>query len=496
MNLEPIFESYKQAMKRDFPREAMPEGALWNLVDYIPEAINSALRKRGGFAYASQDITSVTASATYIAHGIFAPYSAGNSILAFDEDGRAYEVESTTGTENIGAAVTTRNSTFYSDMVVVAHDGGTTAPKKITRSGGAHTIANLGGTPPAGRYLTIYKDVLWLAAPSASADRIFFSTAGNPEATWDTANKYLDSSYPITGLAALSNAVFVFSLGRTMRVRGSIPPPDSDFIVDDPLFEVGCTDNRSIANYRDKVIWANAQGLYISDGTALEDLTRICGMKSWWRDVMAGREGSNPAAYSVSTHTIAAAVYGDYYFFSILNSNGFVDAGFIDLTRYTWHRLSNIDAACWFSRPFPEELFWGMRNLARVVKMSDIFAPTAATKADADGVAVTPVVEFPFWTGGPGQKTFRSLAVGYDIRDAASDNPNLTVSYIDTSEETSYTNLSPSLDETTEYERVRLPLNFPAPGIGLKITQVGASSDTRLYTVELDARPRELARSS
>ena len=32
-------------------------------------------------------------------------------------------------------------------------------------------------------------------------------------------------SYPITGFAALSNAVLVFSVQRTGRVRGSEPPP-------------------------------------------------------------------------------------------------------------------------------------------------------------------------------------------------------------------------------------------------------------------------------
>jgi hypothetical protein len=483
---------FSGAMKRDFSRTDLPSDSLWNLIDFLPEVLAAPLRKRGGYEYASQDIASVTASAAYIIAGITAPFSDGKSILAFDEDGRVYEVESTTGTENIGAALTTRSPVFYSDKVIVPDSAGTTAPKKITRSGGTHTIANLGGTPPAGKYALIYKDVPWLAAPAASSDRIFFGTAGNPEDTWDLVNKYLDASYPITGMAALSNAVFIFSLERTARVRGSIPPPDTDFIVDDPVFEVGCTDNRSIANYRDKVIWANAQGLFISDGTAMDDLTSICGMKKWWLDVMHGTEGfATGSTYDPASWSIVGAAFRDYYFFSIMNGSTKVDAGVIDLKRYTWMRLKNIDAVSMWTQPFPEEVYWGRRGAARVAKTSSLFTPAAGNKADADGTAVEPQLETGFYAYDGKLKTFRTLFVDYDIRDAATDNPILTVSYIDSPEEASYTALTPTMAEVLALTKEHFPLNLPAYGIAFKIVQSNNSSDTRLYGMDLHANPRE-----
>ena len=155
--------------------------------------------------------------------------------------------------------------------------------------GDAHDRRPRGSPPPAATG-SCTRTSSGSAGASAYPKRIYFCIAGEPE-SWDMTNKWLDMSYPITGFAALYNAVLVFCLQRTARVRGSQPPPDADFTVDDPVFEVGCTDNRSIHNYRDKVIFANAQGLYMTDGVALEDLTRVCGMKAWWRDVMKGREG-------------------------------------------------------------------------------------------------------------------------------------------------------------------------------------------------------------
>lgn len=483
-----IVDSYRLGMKRDFARDKMPDGSFWNMIDLLPEVLDGRARKRGGYTRASQAISAVTGSATKVAAGIFAPYSDGDSNLAFDEDGRAYEIESTTGTENIGAAVTTRSPVFYSNMVIVPDSTGAVGPKKITRSAGSHSITGLSGSPPAGRYAVIYKDVLWLASPSASSDRIFFSVAGNPE-SWDTTNRYLDMSFPITGLVALQNAVFAFGLSRTARIRGSIPPPDTDFIVDDPIFDIGCTDNRSIALYREKVIWGNANGLFISDGTAMEDLTRLCGMKSWWLDIMDGTQGfSTGTAYNITGFSIVTQVYGDYLVYSVKNGTTLVDSGIIDLVRYSWMRFSNFDMDSAWRRPYPEEVFWGNSHVNTV---SSFFAPSASTKADADGDSVLPVLETPFFMETSLLKTIRRAFLTYDIRDAASDNPALTLAFIDSPEETSYTDVSPTLPETTEITRVHRSINRPMRGVAFRVSQSGASADTRLYDLELEAQERE-----
>jgi hypothetical protein len=488
-----ILQSFSAGMKRDFAREAMPQNALWNIIDILPDVIDSKARKRGGYEHVSQAMSAITAaSATYIVAGIHAPFSDGDSNLCFDEDGFAFEIESATGSEAIGAAVATLDPVFYSDKVIVPHSAGTSAPKKITRSSGTHSVTALGGSPPAGRYAVIYKDVLWLASPSASADRIFFATAGNPEATWDTTNKYLDMSYPITGMGAMQNAVLVFGLGRTARVRGSIPPPDSDFIVDDPVFEVGCTDNRSITMYKDKLIWANAGGLYISDGAAMDDLTRICGMKQWWLDVMGGAAGAaTGSSYDRASWSIVTEMLGDWLVYSIMNAGTEVDGGVIDMTKYAWFRCSNLDFVAGWRRPYPEEAFFGRRGASFVAKVSSFFQPAASNKNDGDGTAVLPQYETPYYLGNAGLKTMRRVFSTHDIRGATADNPYLTVSYIDSPEETTYTALAPTLTVTTAITRKHLPLNKSARGIAFKVAQTAASSDTRFYGLELESAERE-----
>ena len=489
-----ILQRDYSGMRRDGARESLPKGKLWNLVDFIPEIMDARLRKRGGYTYASEDIHAIQSSAAWINAGIVSDYSAGQSVLAFDEDGRAYEIESLTGSENIGAALATRDVRFYADKTLVLDGTGAAGPKKITRAGATHTIANLAGSPPAGTYGLIYKDVFWLGATAALPRRTYFAVAGNPE-SWDTTTKYIDNSYDVTGYGALANAVMIFSTQRTTRVRGSVPPPDSDFQVDDPVFNVGCTDNRSIANWRDKLIFANAQGLFITDGVAVEDLTKLCGMKSWWRDVMAGREGfATGTAYTISGFSIAGGVFDDYYFYTIMNGSTLVDSGMIDLGKFSWIRLANIDSVFFFERRYPQELFFGRRGAARVAKLSDIFVPASANKADADGTAVQPLLETPFWMGEPGDKTAQRVYLGYDIRDAASDNPILTVSYTSSPESSSYTALTPTLVETTTYQRSTMLLDASVRGLGLKVAQTNASSDTRLYDIESDLQPRERSR--
>jgi hypothetical protein len=144
-----------------------------------------------------------------------------------------------------------------------------------------------------------------------------------------------------------------------------------------------------------------------------------------------------------------------------------------------------------WENPFPSELYFGRRGAARVAKTSSIFVPTSSNKEDADGTDVEPLFETGFVGLDGTLKTFRSVYVEYDVRDASSDDPYLTVSYIDSPEETSYSALSPTCSESTELSRQHMPLNFPSRGVAFKVAQTGPSSDTRLYGVSVHAYPRE-----
>lgn len=470
-------------MRRDTGRERLPDGYAWNLINLLP-VLGATARQRGGYGYASNDIAAVTATASYVIGGIYATFSAAAKNLALDEDGRLYSIATDGTVTDIGAAVVvSQNPVFHRNKVIIWAEGGATGPQVYDGT----TLGALGGSPPNAIYSCVYKDRTVAARTTANLERLWFSGPGNP-ASWDTTNSWWDTSYHVTGLAALRNAILIFSDGHVERLRGSIPPPGSDFILD-PLFDVGCTDARSIAHFGDNIIWANPEGIYITDGSAIDDLTESAGMKLYWAETLAG--------YSASTHTLVASTIRGFYLIFIMNGSAFVDAAMIDARKRAWIRLSNIDGrSAWRAVTGSEELYFGRRGAARVGKLSSIFTPSATVKNDADGTAVGYTYEGPF-NYAPGLKRFGRLYISHDTRDASADDPILTVSYITSPESTSYTTITGTLAETTALTRVKRGFGasgrygIQAQGLGLKIVKTNASSDARLYAIEGEVAGKE-----
>ena len=467
-------------MKRDFPRNSLPRNAAWNLVDYIPQVLGAPLRKRGGYSYASDDISVTKATASYVNSVKYAEFSSGTLLVVHDEDGELYTIVpgALTPTDVGASLVVAQNPTFYRNKVIITD--GTNAPKSYDGT----TLTTLGATAPSAKYSAAYKDFGVLARTSANTNRLYFSNAGDPT-TWDTTNSYIDCVYPVTGLAVLQNALLAFSTGHIERIRGSVPPPDTD-MVRETVFDMGVPDPWSIVVTDDVCIFSNPQGVFLTDGAALQDLTEKSGAKSYWRDTLA----SYTASYRLS-----GGFYRGHYIVAIMNGSTFVDCLAFNIASKVWFRLANIKAMA-FTRAFgaAEELYFGLRSAPRVGSLASTFSPSSSVKNDADGTAVAPVLETPFFLGKPGKKTWKGVYLGYDTRDAASDNPVQTISYITSPEATSYTAISTTLAESTARTRNRLPLRFNAEGIGLKVAQTNASSDTRIYSIEADVHVREPSR--
>jgi hypothetical protein len=74
--------------------------------------------------------------------------------------------------------------------------------------------------------------------------------------------------------------------------------------------------------------------------------------------------------------------------------------------------------------------------------MSGLFTPTASNKNDADGTAVTPLLEYRLFGQGTGLKAYGFGRLTYDMRDAASDNPTLAVTAAPGVEATTYAAVS------------------------------------------------------
>lgn len=481
----PFQLSWQAGMRRDDPRDNMPEGSSWNLVDWIPEELGAPLAKRGGWSYESANIASTKATASRVDCGMFAPFIAGSKNLAVDEDGELYQIASNGTVTDIGAALATRSMVFHRDRAIICSATGAAAPKVYDGS----SLANLGGSPPSAFYGEVYKDRTVLGRTTAEPQRVYFSGAGDP-ASWDTTDGWVDADFPVTGLASLRNALVVFSSQQVERILGATPPPGSD-MSRQTLFRPGCADNRSIVVADDTCFFANPTGLYQTDGAAIVDVTERGGMKRYWAETMA--------SYTTSW-SIACGRFRNWLLVAVMNGSTFVDGFLVHIYKRTWLRVSNLTATSfWNSVDLSPETYFGLRDQAYVAEASSMWAPAAGVKNDADGTAVAPVWESAWLGQGASKAPVRDAYVNYDLRDAGSDNPTFALSYILSPELTSYTAVATlagganTLPETTEMTRVRRSLRKKCYGAALKVGQSGASATTRLYRVELVAHRREMS---
>lgn len=504
--VQPLQGSFTGGMKRDFPRNAMPAGSVWNAIDVLPN-LGAGLRERGGWVHHSEDLSTVAATTSRIKGGIFAPFVISGASaprnLAIDEDGLLYNCTSAGSSTSVASALTVaQNPVFHGGTIrdgqtaltglVIIPDATRSAVPKVFDG---TTVSSMTGSPPEAKYATVYKDYTVLANGDLSGtlypNRIWFSPEGDPDcvsaSSWDTTDSWIDVGLPISGITATRNAILVFCEGgQIARIRGSIPPPDEDMVVDDPIFRVGLYDAMSIAEHKDRVIWAAPEGVFASDAAILDDLTKRGGMLKYWTDLTKD---------ATSTWTFAGGVHRDTYFLSVMDGSTFKDAFAIDLQTVSWTRLSNLDALTFWNGQINtgDELYFG-RYAARVGRLSTIYqAGTSTYKNDGDGDAVASVVETPFYPfGRPGQKRIRRAFTGYELTDFASDNPTVAVTYITTPEETSYTTGN-TLSENTTYDRKLTEVNKRAWGIGLKYTRSSAG-DFLLYDIGADGWPLEESR--
>lgn len=472
---------------RDVPRASLPPGSVYDSTDYLLHQPGIA-QKRGGTSYAGPALT----SATYTAGVAFAPFPGGGKLLGIGNNGHLYTVASgsTSDISTMGSAFATVDTPKFrvgasKNLLVITANDGSTAP--MTYDG--TTVATLTGSPAAGKFAEIYKTRLVVANTSGNPNRLFFSPTPDITATWDTTDSWIDANYPVTGMAALTNVLLIFSAGHTERIIGTTPPPGSDMDLA-TLFGTGCTDARSIVVMDGQVIFANQNGVYLTNGAGILSLTAVGGIATYWQALLAG--------YDATTWTIAAGVsQSTYLTVSITDNNGaLVDTLMCNLAAKTrsWWRVKNYQATM-FARSVgvQDELYYADRTTNRVTKTSGMWTPTGANKNDANGTAVTPTIEFRPLGTGTGMKQFGYARATYDMRDAATDNPTLAITVKPGIEaDTAVTPAESPLVETTSSARQRFSVMRSAQAVTVKLTQANASAKTEIYALELEERIHSL----
>lgn len=470
---------WSHGIVRDADRVALPDGSLYDATDFLLHKPGIAF-KRGGTSYAGP----VMGSATYAATVTYAEF-ATPQLIAIGDDGHFYKITSGTTTDvaTLGSGFPPLQTpilrTGATTLLVIPGNDGATAPKKYDGT----TVAALGGSSPNGKYAAVYATRLVLGNTSANPNRLFFSPTPDITATWDTTNSWIDCDYAITGLAAISNALLVFSQSHIERITGFTPPPGSD-MSRGTVASIGCSDARSIAIKDNTVVFANPRGIYVTAGAGFDCLTALGGIETYWQSQLSG--------YDPASWTIASGIYRSFLYVTVMNGSTLVDTLVCDLSRrdYPWIRLTNVKARMYATGlGLSEELYYADRSAARAVGCSGMFAPASGNKNDANGTAVAPMMEFSQVGDGSWLKHFGFGHLSYDMRDAASDNPTLALTVAAGAEATTYAAVTESpLAETTDETRTRFTVGKVSQAVNLKITQSNASSKTEIRSLEVEQR--------
>lgn len=483
--------TYTLGAIRDKARHLLPQGSAWLIQDWIPDH-RGPLRGRGPWLSASPDLAEA-GGATSVPAVAWAPFATGSQLIAITSNNSLWKVDNpTTATDKGNATVPAQRPAFYKELLIIPGSNGATTPFKYD---GSAAPAALGGTPPQGIFVDVYKDRLVLARDSSNPRRLWFSSPGDPQA-WDTTNGWLNVSRPITGIAAMTNQLLVWNIGSMERIRGSTPPPSKEMQLE-PMFEQGLSDARSIVKMGDQVVWANTQGVWLTDGAGVTDITKAYGAKRFWAETVASL--TQPVS-------MAAGEFNGVYIVCLSNgTNGIVFC--FDTTRQIWWTFTNVVSKM-FAEPVGAipELYFGHTGASgvRLGSMAQCWnrIVTDTASADAFGTGPTPILETVFYRGEPGYRRIKNLFVGIKY----SGTGYVQLSTITQEDEAALVGLGETppyqiikdlegnnlqIGPKANYQRVKAPMYRVGSGFALKVQLVGDSKELILYDIEAEIRELE-----
>lgn len=509
---ELVAQNFDLGMQQDRGRDQLPRGAAWRMLNYIPED-GAPARKRGGWAFASADLNPLSAATRLVAVA-WAPFSGGGHLIGVSDNGKLYRMGPGTAIDATAgafvAAITPVPSSrpfWHKDRIIIPQGLGLAQSdpvKYYDSGGGTYVQAAVGGTPPRARMGWSYGDYLMLGngydpgtAYALRTNRVWNSNVGNPDG-WNTAASggFTDFPEEVVGGVYNRGLQLVFGYSKLWIINGTIPPPGGDFSIQ-TLYNVGCFDERSIALHREYTIWANAAGIWRTDGSTLTELTKEAGLSILWRSLVSGFN------YSTGWKAAGGVMFGQYYCTITDNTGANIATFVIDLNTLVGTQHTNFKTMMYAPRisaqgtaleAGSDELFMAWYGGARAARLSGIWTPSSANRTDADGVAVLPSLETPYYKlGRTEEKRFRYGYLGYDLRNGG-ESPTLAVGYALSPELEAYTEQAYQFPAGTRFDRQRIDIRQKSEGVSLRIRQTAASSDTRLAEIELEGHPVEGSR--
>lgn len=502
-----------RAFARDFPRDQMPKGYLWDIIDYVPEIIDASLTGRGGWAWGSDDLGSDGET------GVLAGFTGGDQLLIQTVAGRLIQVNPDAPYNVIadrGPLVrAAQNPVFRRADAIWFDRDGATVPTLVR----AATVIPAHTSAPKARYGTNWGKYLVVGnIPGGDEHLVRYSHPSNQLENadgWDAAS-FVSTAGPVTGLAALRAVQLVFHASTVERIRGSTPP-NSTIVTGDltiePLFtRVGCTAPQSIAYWNENVIFADEHGVHLTDGAVIRNLANQGGISYFWRTLWGSRL------------TVAACVFLDYYQITIRPVSGPSVTLICDLNKRQWFRFQNVYALSYIASGGStgmERVWGGMGGTGRLARIAPCYFPTlnVGSLADADGAPVMPEFETPWYRlGEEGRKRVRFAYLSYDVRSSGSVGEDafpgagtyerehngsvsslvaaseiLELSYIRSPQQLGYV-VAGTLPATVDYRRYRLPIGQFPYGIAFKVRQTATATANRIFDFGVEQQAAERSR--
>ena len=491
---------------QDYARESMPEGFCWSLLDLMPTVVGANLRSRNGW------VTFGTLPAGYTAEaGSYLTYADGRFFTIVGASGGTrtlYEISPAGVVTSRGATVPAAQNPFAHREKMIIPNGNGTAAGQIVGHSGSWTISALPGTAAFGRFGCTYKDRVVLAAPNSDRSLVAFSKPGDPTLAWEPLS-VVKTSLPVTGIAALRNAILIFHEAMTERIRGDTPPdptltdPTGNMTLEAFPTRVGCAFAQSIAYWKDSVIWADERGVHMTDGASTVGLTEKGGMSLAWRSI-----------FDLSVGGIVGGCVGDFYVVTLHVADPAPMTGFhpgapavpglpalsentitliCNIPTRTWTRYSNFPVTCYIPTHGADdrERLFGGTNSQRVLDATESVYPTylsTSTGVDANGTAFRPVIETPWYTFTSNRERIRNIYTTYELDSAGAAYVGVEIATKLTSEPThlEYELLPKQLAKHTNARRHRTPVRRETNGIAFRFVVNGGFRYFNFYGLEAE----------
>jgi hypothetical protein len=301
----------------------------------------------------------------------------------------------------------------------------------------------------------------------------------------------------ITAIAPLKSSILVLHADSAELIRGSVPPPGTDFI-QEPFLAFGCLDPFSVATWNDRVIFANAKGIYMTDGAGWNDLTAKAGMSSYYQAQMA--------SYTTSWR-LGGGIYRNHYILSINNGTSNIDTFVVNLATGAFWRFSNFHANAFLnvSTGAVEECWMARTNGVAPGLVASCWNPTAAVRFDGDSSSLFPVWETPMhmgydrlhrrWVQSFGLQRWKYVYYSMNIVDFASDFPSVAISYTtNPAPNAAYTAIPTTASRNTTFKgegRRAITTGNKASMLGLKLAAQNGAGDYQIFELGLDYTPLE-----